>query len=90
MNHLKTISVPARTREVVDFVTCDICKQKLRRLDMYEVEEPTVYFSEGHRYPDGGAITTIRFDLCKDCFTEKLIPWLLSQGAIPRTEEWLE
>jgi hypothetical protein len=37
---------------------------------------------------DFGEDTTV--DLCPKCFTEKLLPWLKTQGVKPRTEKWEE
>lgn len=46
---------------------------------------------------DGNRWTTISFeednvekevDICPDCFKNKLVPWLISQGAKIKQEDW--
>lgn len=88
MRHMKTIEVPATTREIVDFVTCDICGEKINRSDGYEVNEIEVRHKTGTSYPECGSGEETSVDMCGKCFDEKLVPWLRSQGAEPRTEEW--
>lgn len=85
--------VPASEQEVqevtVDTV-CDICKQSLDKdKQNYEVRDQVVQLryrvavegSWGTSYPEGGYGTTIKVDMCVQCFKEKLVPWLRSQGA---------
>lgn len=88
MKHMKTVAVPATTREVVDFVTCDLCGAKIDTRDNYEVNEVEVHHKTGSSYPEGGSGEDVSVDMCGKCFDEKLVPWLRSQGVEPRTEEW--
>ena len=37
MKHIKTVEIPAKTIEVVDFVTCDICGIKIDGTDELQV-----------------------------------------------------
>jgi len=41
MKHMKTIEVPAKTEEVIDHVTCDICKMKIDESDENQVHFTT-------------------------------------------------
>lgn len=88
MKIMKTVQVPASTRDVVDKVVCDLCKRNIPNEGSYEVNEVTVSHKTGSSYPEGGSGEKVRVDLCPSCFDEKLIPWLTSQGVEPTTEEW--
>ena len=87
MKHIKTVEVPATTRDVVDFVTCDLCGAAITEGN-YEVNEIEVRHKIGANYPDNGNGEETSVDMCGKCFDEKLVPWLRSQGAEPRTEDW--
>lgn len=41
MKHMKTIEVPAKTEEVIDHITCDICKMKIDESDENQVHFTT-------------------------------------------------
>jgi transcription elongation factor Elf1 len=88
MEHMKTIEEPAKMREIVDFVTCDICGSKIETESPYEVNEVKVCHRIGSNYPEGGDGTETSVDLCGKCFDEKLLPWLRSQGAEPQESDW--
>lgn len=79
-----------RTRLVA--TCCDICGAKSKRDDwtteIYDVAEVEIRLREGDNYPEGGSGTRIDVDMCPDCFREKLIPWLKSQGAKIEVKEW--
>ena len=85
---MKNVHIPASERSDVDFVTCDLCKEKIEDL-RYGVDEVEVRHKTGESYPEyGGSGTNVSVDMCGKCFDEKLVPWLRSQGAEPLTEEW--
>ena len=47
-------------------------------------EGVTVSCAKGSSDPDGGSDHEVtRFDICPKCFRERLMPWLISQGAKP-------
>jgi hypothetical protein len=78
-------------------VRCDLCGRTAPRpghgqgtWGQYggDVNEVTVSHRSGSSYPEGGSGETVEFDVCPDCFRDKLVPWLRSQGAEPRTTEW--
>jgi hypothetical protein len=87
MKHTKIVEVPATTRKELDFVTCDLCKKKIKS-EKFEVSEVDVKHHAGKSYPESGSGTDVSFDICGKCFDEKLVPWLYSQGAEPLTEDW--
>ncbi len=83
MKHIKTVT----TQEVVDFTTCDICGAKIE-WQAYSINEVEVYHKKGSNCLESGSGTTTSIDMCGLCFDEKLVPWLCSQNAKPRIEEW--
>ena len=92
MKHTEKRAVE-RIETFVVKVTCDICHEEIRREhdsvgDGCSAEEVTVEHKTGHSYPEGGSGETVLVDICPKCFDERLVPWLQSQGAEPRKEEW--
>jgi hypothetical protein len=87
MRHMKTVPVPATTKEVVDKTTCDFCGEKLKAR-RYERNEVTLQHEEGSHYPEGGSGTRTVFDCCSDCWDSKVMPALKALGASPRVEDW--
>lgn len=87
MQHKKTINVPAKKLEMVEFTTCDICGERINKV-AYEISEIEVRHKTGTSYPEGGNGEEVEFDICGKCFDEKLVPWLKTQGAEPRKTDW--
>lgn len=87
MKYYKKIEIPARSKQTLDKTTCDICRRKIEN-EYCSVEEVKVELKTGNVYPDGGSGENIEFDICKNCFEEKLIPWFKEQGAEPQVTEW--
>lgn len=90
----KTVEVPAHTSTVLDHYKCDLCGKTSGTGDWrpeggsYNIRSTEVRMEIGSNYgSDGGNVEKTIFDICIDCFTSKLIPWMASQGAKPRTEE---
>jgi len=81
MKHYAEISVPETTRKALMYTTCDW-------ESAYTVSDREVRIREGTSCPEGGQGTKVEYDICPKCFNEKLIPWLESQGAETRAEEW--
>lgn len=81
-----------RTYRECKSIECDMCGKKHAGDewgdDYYDVLKTAVKIREGDRYPDGGFETDLVFDICPECFRNKLVPWLAEQGAEPRTEEF--
>ena len=87
MKHTEMRIVPAKEYSAVVAITCDMCQCEIQKQNG-NAEEVTVAHKIGSSYPEGGSGETVSVDLCSRCFEEKLVPWLKSQGAEPRTEEW--
>lgn len=83
MKHMKEVLVPAKTEKRRDYTTCDLCKQKINEEWRGDYAEVDVCCKIGVRWPDGGNYDQWEFDLCADCFQNKLVPWMKSQGADP-------
>ena len=94
----KRISEP-REYDYLICRTCDLCGLKSNRASesewngfSYGVDETQVEIvvrqKEGSNYPEGGSGTKYDVDLCPKCFKEKLVPWLISQGARIKEEVW--
>ena len=79
-------------RSVLEVMKCDLCGRKSNGEDWspggYRMAEVEVKLKEGTNYPEGGFGTLYDVDICPDCFRDKLIPWLQSQGAAVRETEW--
>lgn len=84
---MKTLEVPATTKEIVSFVTCDLCGAKIKSY-AYDVNEIEIRHKIGSNYPGGGSGTETSIDMCGKCFEEKLVPWLRTQGAEPSIKDW--
>lgn len=96
MKVYKTVDVPATTREVLVKRMCDLCGMESKSCDwdagLYEVNETEIKITmkqkEGSSYPEGGSGTKYEIDLCPECFTQRMIPWLKSEGANIEECEW--
>lgn len=86
MKHIKSINVPASSMDVVEKVTCDLCADEIES-KQFITDEAVVSHRKGTSAPEGGDIEETSVDICSKCFQEKLVPWLVSQGATPRTTE---
>jgi uncharacterized protein (DUF2225 family) len=83
-------------REVLSEVSCDLCGKVGRYGDWessnWEVAESEieieVRYKDGASYPDGGSGQKYNVDICPECFKDKLIPWLESQGCKAKFEDW--
>jgi len=98
MRRKATRTIPAQQVEEEVEVTCDLCKACVGKPNdrgenewqpsMYDTLTTTVAIDEGTRYPEGSRGTVRAVDICPDCFTTKLIPWLQSQGATVREADY--
>lgn len=87
MQHMKTIEVPATTKQVVDKTTCDICGEEIQS-KVFDATEVTVEAKTGSAYPEGGGGEIARFDCCLSCWISKVVPSFAAMGATPRIVEW--
>lgn len=86
--HYKEITLPPKTTKRLERITCDICSQEIKRKNCWDVMETEVRYKTGNSYPQGGSGEETTWDICQQCFTDKIIPWLESQGAIGTTKDW--
>ena len=92
MKTYKTEVVPAHERKVLDEFKCDICKKDGNRGESwgngaYDVEEVTVEWRTGERYPGCVNVEVTSYDICPGCFANVLEPFLKSKGAEPSVRE---
>ena len=80
---------------IFDKLVCDICKRESNHRSWasgFDVDETEVKVSIKHRtgesYPEGGWGDKIEVDICPECFDNKLIPWLRSEGVEIEETEW--
>lgn len=89
----------SRTYDALVSRTCDICGRVGKSGDkrewdagIYAINKTEilvkVFQEAGSSYPEGGSGTRYDIDLCPVCFVGKLVPWLISQGANIREEDW--
>jgi hypothetical protein len=91
MKVMRTVTVPTKEEQQLDYMKCEICENKSSDPDwspgQYEVTEPIVSLREGTSYPEGDYTTTVILDICPECFRKKLIPWFEAQGGSVREED---
>jgi hypothetical protein len=87
---------PAHKIAFTAAVKCDLCGKEAPSPNSYmhpwapgtyDVEDVTIEYKTGSSYPEGTDTTTHTMDMCPDCFKDKLIPWLESQGVKMREED---
>ena len=93
MRKYKTYTPPQREIKTLDTITCDLCGSVTKnnwKQDSTDVEKIRVFRVTGYGCPSGGQATDTSFDICPDCFDNKLVPWLKSQGAKPtiKNSDW--
>lgn len=81
-----------REEEYVSSTTCELCGRSTKNDRDWggedaNVNHATVMLEVGYGHGDGGNIQQTIVDVCPDCFKSKMLPWLASQGANPRTDE---
>lgn len=92
MKHYETKTVPAREEQELACITCDLCGRETRD-DWEDYRDGTTEVEvrlNQHKMESGyGAFgTDLSFDLCPDCFRNRLIPWLKDQGAEVQEKKW--
>lgn len=92
---------PAHTEEVFSHTECGLCSRTTPSkasdfdgeiewppVDTDTVNEVRVSLKRGFSYPEGGMGTLLHVDICDQCFTTRLLPWLESQGAKVIESTW--
>lgn len=87
MKYMKTVQIPATTREEVERLTCDFCGKTIHPQG-HEYTEISLQREDITRYSECGSGNKTIFDCCGGCWDSKVIPALRALGASPRTEEW--
>ena len=91
MRHVKTVVVPETTKEVIDFIVCDLCGERAPGGDWAggedNLNETIVSWRRGNCYPESSHEVEIRYDICPDCFENRLMVWLAEQDATPTEKE---
>jgi len=54
----------------------------------FDATETEVRFKAGQNYLDAGFGDETTIDICPECFTGKLVPWVKAQGGEPTTKPW--
>jgi len=93
MKHNIEKIIPEKKVTVVDFKTCDICKRPDRastsRVDTCDLDNVEIEYNDVEcRYPECGSGEKYIYDICEECFKEKVIPALCALGAEPSIEPW--
>jgi len=94
MKAYKKYTVPAREDRILSHVCCDFCGKKStcnldwdgeRFIESVQTELRLTRF-----YHDGEGMEKISIDICPDCFKNKLVPWIESQGikVEEEKEDW--
>ena len=84
---------PAETYKALIEKSCDICGKKSERSDSwinegFDKEQTEVSFTSGSYYPEGQYGNTIEFDICPECFFNKLKPFIESFGGVAEEREF--
>ncbi len=90
-----------RTEIKTEFVICDLCGLKDEKAGEYQLKTnwksvgyedkctTKISLEEYASFPDGDTWgKVIGFHICADCFRNKLIPWMKSQGATLTEQEY--
>jgi len=93
---MKVIKEVEMTTKILAYIQCDICGKKADKHDWstgtYDVNETEfkilIRQRNGVNYPEGGWGTEYEADICPNCFKDKLIPWLDSQGCKVKKKQW--
>lgn len=79
--------------KTVDNTICDICGKAYKGEEWeswaYDVNKTVFKIEQGSSYPEGGNTTTISYDICPDCFLNKVIPLVktIAKNEITVTEK---
>ncbi len=95
MRNFKTRIIPESKRDELDKLICDICKKEAKYPNHDWAEQnlghktlkTEISLEDSNYFPDGGFGEVIKFDICPECFKNKLIPFIESFGAIPTFKE---
>jgi hypothetical protein len=97
----KQIIIPKKKNEKVVELICDICKKNIIVVNAgldnnnwatneYEnnMQKVTIKLEDGNDcLGSGGESTETEFDVCPECFKEKIMPFIESFGSKPQVTE---
>lgn len=92
MRKTETLERPASTYERVIETECDIC-HKTNTGDGweqrgYDVEEVTISYETGARYPDSANVMEYSFDICPQCWKDHIVKFFAQMFNIkPRVQD---
>lgn len=72
---------PERREEVTKTI-CDMCQKDMPQTDLYYVEDVEVSLEVGTSYPGSHNTDTKRYDICRSCFENKLVPFIENRGFV--------
>ncbi len=81
MEITKKVVRPATEEDVVVGMKCDLCGKLYSKEDGYDYCTTKIKLEAGTNYGYTGNYDKYWVDLCSDCFSDKLIPWLQEQGC---------
>lgn len=67
---------------------CGIVTRNEWRKGNFDAIEIEVKMVTGKSYPECGEGLNTTINICPDCFVEKLVPWVESQGGKPKVTKW--
>ena len=96
MKHTHAVTIPERREEKVSHVTCDICKRSddtnvnhITNSGHCDFDNVEIEFNDIEmNYPECANGTIYSYDICQECFVNKVMPALLGMGAKPTVKEW--
>ena len=96
MRTYKKIITEPKEIEVLANIKCDLCGKIASGgdwgsscYDVNEVDvEMTIRHKEGYNCPSEGSGTETVVDICPECFTKILLPFLREKGANIEEHEW--
>lgn len=53
----------------------------------FDVEHVTIEYRTGQVFPEGGSYTIYSYDICPDCFEERLMPFFASENISLQEED---
>ncbi len=87
----KNVVIPQHSEKRFSHVTCDICKRISTSNNWdagsYQVCDVKIELREGCSYPDHTHVKKTEYDICPDCFKDKVMPFLALLWAHPTVTE---
>lgn len=86
---MRYYTIKTETRKILDYCTCDICKSTFNYdyIKDFSYLQTNISLISGKVYPECDTRVKKFVDICQECFEDKLIPWLESQGATIQEQE---